>query len=152
MTRLEAAPANKLALHDRGDARGALWRHRDLAGYAAAHIQGLASGSATDWGMGGGNREARRPPISLAGGIPDAATQPREALLEAMRRALDTPDDAPLVYGGGHGYEPLREEIARFFARDQSPVPGADRILLTTVPPGRSIPCVPPCSTRATSS
>ncbi len=32
-----------------------------------------------------------------------------------MRRALDTPDDAPLVYGGGHGYQPLREEIARFF-------------------------------------
>ena len=82
--------------------------------------------------MGAGGRQAKRPPISLAGGIPDAATQPREALLEAMRQALDTPDDAPLVYGGGRGFEPLRAEIARFFARDQvADARSADDFILT---------------------
>lgn len=95
-----------------------LWRDRDLAGYATRLVRGLGAGTVTDWGLGGGGREAKRAPISLAGGIPDAATQPRAALLEAMKRALDTPDDAPVVYGGARGYEPLRAEIASYFARD----------------------------------
>lgn len=107
------------------------WGDRDLATYASAHVQRLAAGSATDWGLGAGDRQSKRPPISLAGGIPDAATQPRADLLEAMRKALDTADDAPLVYGGGPGYEPLRIEIARFFARDQDPTPAADQFILT---------------------
>src|SRR6185369_16438119 len=116
MTSVESIPAGETLFHETAMRSAELWRERDLAGYASVHVRGLAAGSATDWGLGGGGREARRAPISLAGGIPDAATQPREALLEAMRRALDTPDDAPLVYGGARGYEPLREEIARYFA------------------------------------
>ena len=131
MTTLDAAPVGETALHDSAMRSAELWRDRDLAGYANAHIRGISAGSATDWGLGGGGREARRAPISLAGGIPDAATQPREALLEAMGRALDTPDDAPLVYGGARGYEPLREEIARYFARDHASIPGADQFVLT---------------------
>jgi 2-aminoadipate transaminase len=131
MTALESAPAGEVAFHDTAMRSAELWRDRDLAAYASAHVRGLAAGSTTDWGLGGGGREAKRAPISLAGGIPDAATQPRDALLEAMRRALDTPDDAPLVYGGARGYEPLRDEIARYFARDQAPVPGADHFVLT---------------------
>jgi 2-aminoadipate transaminase len=118
-------------LHEAAVRAAERWGDRDLASYASAHIRRLAEGSATDWGVGGNDRVARRPPISLAGGIPDAASQPREALLEAMRRALDTPDDAPLVYGGGRGYEPLRAEIARFFGRDHDPLPTADQLILT---------------------
>ena len=131
MTPLDSALAGELALHEAALRAASLWRERDLATYASAHVQQLAVGNATDWGLGPGDRQAKRPPISLAGGIPDAATQPRDELLEAMRLALDTPDDAPLVYGGGRGYEPLREEIARFFARDQHPVPDADHFVLT---------------------
>ena len=131
MTTLESTPAGEVAFHETAMRSAELWRDRDLAGYASARVRGLAAGSATDWGLGGGGREAKRAPISLAGGIPDAATQPGDALLEAMRRALDTPDDAPLVYGGARGYEPLRDEIARYFARDQAPVPGADHFVLT---------------------
>ncbi|MEE9278503.1 MAG: PLP-dependent aminotransferase family protein, partial [Dehalococcoidia bacterium] len=71
------------------------------------------------------------PPISLAGGMPDAATQPREALLDAMRRALDTEDDSPLVYGGPWGYHPLREEIGRYFGRDHREPLSAEHYVLT---------------------
>jgi DNA-binding transcriptional MocR family regulator len=128
---LNSSPTGEVVLHDAAMHAAEMWRHRDLAGYASARVRGLAAGSATDWGLGGGGREAKRAPISLAGGIPDAATQPKDALLAAMRRALDTPDDAPLVYGGARGYEPLREEIAGFFARDHATVPGADHFVLT---------------------
>jgi 2-aminoadipate transaminase len=131
MTTTETVPAGEIAFHETAMRSAELWRERDLGAYASAHVRGLEAGSATDWGLGGAGREAKREPISLAGGIPDAATQPREALLEAMRRALDTPDDAPLVYGGARGYEPLREEIARYFARDHAASPGPDNFVLT---------------------
>ncbi len=131
MTTLESSPAGETAFHDAAMRAAELWRDRDLATFVNANVRELGAGSATDWGLGGGGRASRRPPISLAGGIPDAATQPKEALLAAMARALDTADDAPLVYGGARGYEPLREAIARTFARDQSPIPGADQFLLT---------------------
>ena len=37
---------------------------------------------------------------------------------------------AALSYGGPHGYEPLREQVARLFARDQDPAIGADHFVL----------------------
>ena len=37
---------------------------------------------------------------------------------------------AALSYGGPLGYEPLREEVARWFARDQQPAIGADHFVL----------------------
>ncbi len=131
MTTLESLPPGEPALHDAAERTASRWRDRDLAGYANAHVRSLSAGNATDWGMGGGGREPKRPPISLAGGIPDAATQPKGALLEALSRALATPDDSPLVYGGARGYEPLREEIGRFFGRDHATTPGADQFVLT---------------------
>jgi 2-aminoadipate transaminase len=123
--------ADERALHDAAQRAAERWGDQDLAAYASDRVRRLAAGSTTDWGLSGGTSNPRRPPISLAGGIPDAATQPKEALLEAMRRALATPDDAPLVYGGGRGYEPLREQIATAFARDQQPAPSADAFVLT---------------------
>ena len=127
----ETLPADERSLHEAALRAAERWGDRDLAAFASARVRTLASGSTTDWGLAGGGGAPKRPPISLAGGIPDAATQPRDALLEAMRRALATPDDAPLVYGGGRGYEPLREQVAAFFARDQRPAPSADAFILT---------------------
>ena len=131
MTTIDSSPRSEADLHHLALRTADVWRDRELARFASAHVRGLASGTATDWGLGGGGVQAKRAPISLAGGIPDAATQPKDALVEAMRRALDTPDDAPLVYGGARGYEPLREEIARYFARDHATAPGADHFVLT---------------------
>ena len=85
----------------------------------------------TDWGLAGGGVKSKRPPISMAGGIPDAASQPKQGLLRAMERALAVPDDSPLVYGGPVGYEPLRAEIGKYFARDHAEIPGADHFILT---------------------
>ena len=107
------------------------WDARRSVDYQAQHLRDLSAGTITDWGLSGDGLEAKRRPISLAGGIPDAATQPKGALVEAMRRALAVSDDSPLVYGGPVGYEPLRAEIGRFFGRDHAEVPSPDHFLLT---------------------
>ena len=91
-----------------------LWAQRDLPLNPVARK--AAAGTATDWGLGGAAVPSQRPPIALAGGLPDAATLPRPQLLAALRRALDTADDEALRYGGPAGYEPLRAEIGRRFA------------------------------------
>ena len=133
-------------------------------------VRKLNAGSVTDWGLSSRQPEPEMPPISLAGGIPDDATLPRQGLLAAMARALGLdpegaataeapgngvpasgceaadcaggPDGAgtldagavrgaaALSYGGPLGYEPLREEVARWFARDQQPAIGADHFVL----------------------
>ena len=70
MTTLESVPAGEVAIHETAMRSAELWRERDLAGYASAHMRGLAAGSATDWGLGGGGRESKRAPISLGGRHP----------------------------------------------------------------------------------
>ena len=107
-----------------------LWGDENLAMLASERVQGLTGGTFTDWGLAGSVRQPTVQPISLAGGVPDAKTQPREALMGAMQRALDTEDDLPLVYGGPVGYEPLREEMAKFFARDHRQPLTADHYVL----------------------
>jgi hypothetical protein len=87
------------------------WAARDLDEMASDAVKFLSAGTATDWGMAS-NVQSSVPPITLGGGIPDPETLPRRELLEAMERALATEDDGPLRYGGGWGYEPLREELA----------------------------------------
>ena len=98
---------------------------------ANSSSKGLSPGSATAWGLSERAPLTQRPPISLGGGIPDADTQPRAELLAAMERVLSEPGDAPLVYGGPLGYEPLRDEVARYFARNHPASPNADWYLLT---------------------
>lgn len=51
-------------------------------------------------------------PYDLNAGVPDRATLPAAALLEAARRALEEDAAAALTYGGQQGYEPLRAWIA----------------------------------------
>ena len=98
---------------------------------ANAATRAMEPGNATAWGLSERARESTLPPISLGGGIPDAETQPRQELLAAMARVLDKPGDAPLVYGGPQGYEPLRHEIASYFARNHPAQPGTDWYLMT---------------------
>ena len=140
------------------------WAARDLNGLVSRRVQALNTGSVTDWGLSARQPDPQVPPISLAGGIPDAATLPRAGLLAAMARALGlnpaagavatagdaapadcaggpvaAPESDPgaaqgaaaLSYGGPHGYEPLREQVALFFARDQHPAINAEHFVLT---------------------
>ena len=124
MTTSETAPdVSRLAAE--------LWGERDAGALVSDRVQGLTAGTMTDWGLSGKRPDPRVVPISMAGGIPDAATQPREGLIHAMERALDTPDDAPLVYGGPHGFEPLRQLVGQFFSRDHPTTPGSDSFILT---------------------
>ena len=94
-------------------------------------VQGMTAGNLTEWGLSGRMPTRDLPPISLGGGIPDADTQPRQQLTDAVARVLAQPGDAPLVYGGPLGFEPLREEMGRYFARNHPSQPGADWFLLT---------------------
>ena len=112
------------------DELGRLWAEHDLDEFTSDAVKHLTAGSATDWGMPA-NVQSPVPPISLGGGIPDPDTLPRAELLAAMDRALDVPDDSPLRYGGGAGYEPLREALAERYTRDRHVPVTADHFLLT---------------------
>ena len=107
------------------------WRDRPAADLVSEAVRFLTAGTATDWGLSGKQPTTDKPPISLGGGIPDAETQPRQELLAAAGRVLDEPGDAALVYGGPQGYEPLREEVGKFFASRHPSKPGADWFLMT---------------------
>ena len=121
-----APPSSRAA-----DAARDAWDNFPALHTANAATRGMTAGSATAWGLSERAPLSDLPPISLGGGIPDADTQPRQQLLEAMARVLDAPGDAPLVYGGPQGFTPLRDEIAAFFARNHPAQPGADWYLLT---------------------
>ena len=107
------------------------WQDRPTDGLVSEAVRFLTAGTATDWGLSGKQPTTDKPPISLGGGIPDADTQPRRELLAAAGRVLDEPGDAALVYGGPQGYEPLREEVGKFFASRHPSRPGADWFLMT---------------------
>lgn len=113
------------------DAAREAWGSFPALHTANSSSRGLSPGSATAWGLSERAPLTQRPPISLGGGIPDADTQPRAELLAAMERVLAEPGDAPLVYGGPLGFEPLRDEVARFFARNHPAAPTAAWYLLT---------------------
>jgi 2-aminoadipate transaminase len=69
--------------------------------------------------------------ISLAGGLPSAATFPIEAMAEASARVLrDTPREA-LQYAASEGYAPLREWVAAEMGGHGMAV-DADQVLITT--------------------
>ena len=54
--------------------------------------------------------------VSFAGGFPDPAMFDVEGIREASAKALADDPGAALQYGATEGYEPLREELARFMA------------------------------------
>ncbi|MEX2445927.1 MAG: PLP-dependent aminotransferase family protein [Dehalococcoidia bacterium] len=110
-----------------------LWAARDLDELTTPGAKFLTTGSATDWGMVT-EIESAVPPITLGGGIPDPVSLPRQALVEAMARAVateDGTDDGALRYGGPEGYEPLREALAARYTRDRGFPVSAANFLLT---------------------
>ena len=106
------------------------WQDRSTEEYVGAGIRKLSAGTSTDWGLGGRPPKTEVAPISLRAGIPDADTQPRAQLVAAVQRVLERPGDAALVYGGAQGFEPLRDEIAGYFARNHPARPDASWYLL----------------------
>lgn len=110
-----------------------LWAGRDPEALLSSGARELSSGTATDWGLpasawalasGGGA-------ISLAGGIPDPSTLPKAALLEALGRALTSDDDGALTYGGGLGFEGLRDQLAERSTRELGLPATASGFMLT---------------------
>ncbi|MCK9486411.1 MAG: PLP-dependent aminotransferase family protein [Dehalococcoidia bacterium] len=108
-----------------------LWAQYDLDELQSDGVKFVTAGTPTDWGLPSDVRSVV-PPITLGGGIPDPGSLPRQALMEAMQRALDTgDDDAPLRYGGAMGYDPLRQLLADRYTRDRGYPVTRDHFLLT---------------------
>ncbi|MEX2375224.1 MAG: PLP-dependent aminotransferase family protein [Dehalococcoidia bacterium] len=57
-------------------------------------------------------------PYDLNAGVPDRASLPAVALVEATRAAIESDPGAALTYGGQQGYEPLRAWIAAKDSQD----------------------------------
>ena len=108
----------------------AIWSEYDLDELASEGAKFLSRGSATDWGLPA-DLEPRVPPITLGGGIPDPVSLPRDELIQSMSRSIDVESDEPLRYGGGVGYEHLRDEMAKRFNRERGSNVTADHFLLT---------------------
>ena len=87
---------------------------------AVSRALGLSSGQSCSTGAPGSAAAAASSAECECGpAVPEAADP------GAQRGA------AALSYGGPQGYEPLREEVARFFARDQHPTIDAEHFVLT---------------------
>lgn len=69
--------------------------------------------------------------ISFAGGLPDPATFPVEELQEVAREVLATRARTALQYGTTEGDPTLRDELARWMAKDGLTF-GRDEIVVTT--------------------
>ncbi|PVH76732.1 PLP-dependent transferase [Cadophora sp. DSE1049] len=72
-------------------------------------------------------------PINLLRGWPNPALLPTPAILRAAQSALSDPSISTpgLLYGPDPGYQPLREEIAKWLGDFYSGEPDADRICIT---------------------
>jgi 2-aminoadipate transaminase len=89
-----------------------LWDdERFLAGGLSARARRAGAAYA---GPGSGNdvAQAERPPIAFTGGLPDPALLPADALAASTAAVLATDHNAALQYGGGQGWEGLREWLA----------------------------------------
>ncbi|MCA9856708.1 MAG: PLP-dependent aminotransferase family protein, partial [Dehalococcoidia bacterium] len=106
------------------------WSQYDLDELASDAVKVVTAGTPTDWGLPS-DVQSVVTPITLGGGIPDPQSLPREALTEAMARAVAVIDDTPLRYGGAYGFEPLREFLAERYTRDRGFPVTADYFLLT---------------------
>lgn len=69
--------------------------------------------------------------LSLAGGLPNPQTFPRERIAHVAAQLLAAPGAAGLQYGPTEGYQPLREQIAARMAARGRPTT-ADEVLITT--------------------
>ena len=95
-----------------------LWSQYDLDELTSEATRFVSAGTATDWGISSRDGLVATT-ISLAGGIPDPGSLPRDELIAAMQRALEAEDDGPLRYGGPVGFEPLRMALAERYTRER---------------------------------
>jgi len=107
-----------------------LWAGRDLDDLGSDALKFVTAGTPTDWGLPS-DVTSVVPPITLGGGIPDPDALPRQALQEAMARAIHKDGDEPLRYGGPLGYDPLRQFLADRYTRDRGFPVTLDHFLLT---------------------
>ncbi|CZR63322.1 related to aminotransferase [Phialocephala subalpina] len=72
-------------------------------------------------------------PINLLRGWPNPSLLPTPAILRAAQSALSDPSISTpgLLYGPDPGYQPLREEIAKWMSRFYGGEPDADRICIS---------------------
>ena len=109
---------------------GRRWAERDLDTLLSEPARALGVGTMTDWGLPAGAWDARADTVGLAAGIPDPETLPRRQLLDALRRVLETAGEGALTYGGGLGFEGLREQLAERSTRELGLDAGADEFML----------------------
>ncbi len=69
--------------------------------------------------------------ISLAGGLPDPASFPKEELAEIAKQVIEQHGDLALQYSPTRGIRPFREELSKFMERHGIPAQ-PDEILVTT--------------------
>lgn len=69
--------------------------------------------------------------ISFAGGFPDSAMFDVDGIREAAERALGEEPGGALQYGATEGYNPLREQLARFMGSKGVPLSPEDLIVTT---------------------
>ena len=106
------------------------WAKRDLDALLSEPARALGAGTMTDWGLPAGAGDPRADTIGLAAGIPDPETLPQRQLLGALRRVLETAGEGALTYGGGLGFEGLREQLAERSTRELGLAAGADEFML----------------------
>lgn len=70
--------------------------------------------------------------VSLAGGMPNLADLPMEALAESAKSLLLSHGAQALQYGSGQGWEPLREQLAEIMTYDHIIGADPDDIVVTT--------------------
>ncbi|WP_313070301.1 PLP-dependent aminotransferase family protein [Melaminivora sp.] len=70
--------------------------------------------------------------ISFAGGFPDSAMFDVEGLCQASEAALRHEPGAALQYGATEGYQPLREQLARFMAHKGAQDVAPEGLIVTT--------------------
>jgi DNA-binding transcriptional MocR family regulator len=83
--------------------------------------------------MGDFPNPQQKKPINLLRGWPHPSLLPTPAISKAAQTALSNPSISTpgLLYGPDPGYQPLREEIAKWLSRFYGGAPDADRICIT---------------------
>lgn len=70
--------------------------------------------------------------ISFAGGFPDSALFDVDGIRAASQQALQDEPGAALQYGATEGYQPLREQLARFMASKGARDVAPENLIVTT--------------------
>ena len=73
----------------------------------------IGAGSPTDAGMSFRGETDHPNPIQIAGGIPDFPTLPISDFTQMLEQASLEETEGSYNYGGWHGYDGLRDQIAK---------------------------------------